>query len=87
MKFPFFRKKSTLMKTRVLIIGGGATGTGVARDLSLRGVACILVDQDDIEKALKSGSPAFVVARKGDTYIVSNRDDALPSEVGPARAR
>ncbi len=36
------------MQTRVLIIGGGATGTGVARDLALRGVECILVDKEDI---------------------------------------
>lgn len=25
------------MRTRVLVIGGGATGTGIARDLALRG--------------------------------------------------
>ncbi|MGE4519508.1 MAG: anaerobic glycerol-3-phosphate dehydrogenase subunit GlpA [Desulfobacteraceae bacterium] len=35
------------METEVLIIGGGATGAGIARDLSLRGVSCILVEQGD----------------------------------------
>jgi len=41
--------------TQVLIIGGGVTGTGVARDLSLRGIHCILVEQKDIN-AGASGS-------------------------------
>jgi len=36
------------LKTQVLIIGGGVTGTGVARDLSLRGVDCILAEKRDI---------------------------------------
>lgn len=36
------------MQTRVLVIGGGATGTAVARDLALRGVPCVLVERDDI---------------------------------------
>ena len=36
------------METQVLIIGGGATGTGIARDLALRGVQCILVEKGDI---------------------------------------
>ncbi len=33
------------MRTEVLIIGGGATGTGLARDLALRGVHCTLVEK------------------------------------------
>jgi glycerol-3-phosphate dehydrogenase len=35
-------------KTQVLIIGGGVTGTGIARDLALRGVQCILAERRDI---------------------------------------
>ncbi len=34
--------------TPVLIIGAGATGAGVARDLALRGVASLVVEQADI---------------------------------------
>jgi glycerol-3-phosphate dehydrogenase len=30
------------MQTDVLIIGAGATGTGLARDLALRGVSCVV---------------------------------------------
>ncbi len=33
------------MQTQVLIIGGGATGTAIARDLALRGVRSILVEK------------------------------------------
>jgi glycerol-3-phosphate dehydrogenase len=36
------------LQTQVLIIGGGATGTAVARDLALRGVACVLVERADL---------------------------------------
>lgn len=36
------------IETDVLVIGGGATGAGVARDLSLRGVDVTLVDQDGL---------------------------------------
>ncbi len=42
-----------------------------------------LVDQDDIQKALNSGAPVFIVAHYGDTYIVSNRKGelAIPAEL------
>lgn len=33
------------MDTTVLVIGGGATGTGVARDLVMRGVDVTLVER------------------------------------------
>src|SRR6056297_3862797 len=32
----------------VLVIGGGATGTGIARDLALRGVDVTLVERDGL---------------------------------------
>jgi glycerol-3-phosphate dehydrogenase len=35
------------LKTEVLIIGGGATGVGISRDLSLRGISSILIDKQD----------------------------------------
>jgi glycerol-3-phosphate dehydrogenase len=35
------------LKTEVLIIGGGATGAGTARDLALRGIPSILVERGD----------------------------------------
>jgi glycerol-3-phosphate dehydrogenase len=36
------------LETQVLIVGGGATGTALARDLALRGVACVLAERDDL---------------------------------------
>ncbi|MCG6882013.1 MAG: anaerobic glycerol-3-phosphate dehydrogenase subunit A [Deltaproteobacteria bacterium] len=36
------------MHTQALIIGGGVTGTGLARDLALRGIQSLLVEKGDI---------------------------------------
>ncbi len=36
------------IETDVLVIGGGATGTGVLRDLALRGIKCLLVERRDL---------------------------------------
>ncbi len=36
------------LQTEVLVIGGGATGTGVARDLAMRGFKTILVEKRDL---------------------------------------
>ncbi len=36
------------IQTEVLVIGGGATGTGVLRDLAMRGFKAILVEQGDL---------------------------------------
>lgn len=37
-----------ILKTEILIIGGGATGTGLVRDLAMRGFKTILVEQNDL---------------------------------------
>ena len=36
------------IETDVIIIGGGATGAGIARDLSIRGFLCVLIEKNDI---------------------------------------
>ena len=36
------------ISTDVIIIGGGATGAGVARDCALRGINCVLLERRDI---------------------------------------
>ena len=38
----------TPLTTDVLVIGGGATGAGLARDLARRGLRCILVEKSDL---------------------------------------
>jgi glycerol-3-phosphate dehydrogenase len=37
-----------LIQTEVLVIGGGATGTGILRDLAMRGFQAILVERRDL---------------------------------------
>ena len=34
-----------MISTTVIIIGGGATGSGVLRDLSMRGIPAIMLEQ------------------------------------------
>jgi glycerol-3-phosphate dehydrogenase len=36
------------LQTEILVIGGGATGTGLVRDLAMRGFKTILVEQNDL---------------------------------------
>ena len=36
-----------MMKTEVVVSGGGATGAGVFRDLSLRGIDAILLEKNE----------------------------------------
>jgi glycerol-3-phosphate dehydrogenase len=36
------------IQTDILVIGGGATGTGVLRDLAMRGFKCILIERRDL---------------------------------------
>ena len=36
------------IQTEVLVIGGGATGTGIVRDLAMRGFKTILVERRDL---------------------------------------
>ncbi|MDR0434748.1 MAG: anaerobic glycerol-3-phosphate dehydrogenase subunit A [Gracilibacteraceae bacterium] len=35
-------------RTRIMVVGGGATGVGIVRDLALRGVETVLVEQKDL---------------------------------------
>ncbi|MBM4278885.1 MAG: FAD-dependent oxidoreductase, partial [Deltaproteobacteria bacterium] len=35
------------LQTEVVIIGGGATGAGISRDLSLRGIPSLLIEKGD----------------------------------------
>jgi glycerol-3-phosphate dehydrogenase len=36
------------IQTEVLVVGGGATGAGVVRDLAMRGFKCILIEKKDL---------------------------------------
>lgn len=41
-------KEMERIKTEVVVIGGGATGCGIARDLALRGIEVLLLEQHDV---------------------------------------
>lgn len=58
----------------MLIIGGGATGTGVARDLSLRGVKCILVEKKDINAGASGANHGLL--HSGARYVFSDPESA-----------
>ncbi|MEJ2156607.1 MAG: anaerobic glycerol-3-phosphate dehydrogenase subunit A [Desulfobacteraceae bacterium] len=62
------------MQTQVLIIGGGATGTGLARDLALRGVHCILVEKQDINAGASGGNHGLL--HSGARYVASDPTSA-----------
>ena len=62
------------MKTHVLIIGGGATGTGIARDLSLRGVSCILVEKNDINAGASGANHGLL--HSGARYVFNDPESA-----------
>src|SRR5882762_1748673 len=44
----------------VLVIGGGITGAGVARDAALRGLRVLLVDRDDFASGTSSRSSRLI---------------------------
>jgi len=56
--------------TRVLIIGGGVTGTGLARDLALRGVPSILIEKQDINAGASGGNHGLL--HSGARYVASD---------------
>jgi glycerol-3-phosphate dehydrogenase len=58
------------LKTRVLIIGGGATGTGLARDLALRGIQCLLVEKKDINAGASGANHGLL--HSGGRYVGSD---------------
>ena len=45
-----------VLETEVLIIGGGVTGTGIMRDLALRGIRSILIDKRDLCAGASGGN-------------------------------
>ncbi len=61
-------------KTQVLIIGGGATGTGIARDLALRGVDCILVEQQDLNAGASGANHGLL--HSGGRYVFTDPGSA-----------
>lgn len=57
-------------KTQVLIIGGGITGTGLARDLALRGVQSVLAEQADINAGASGSNHGLL--HSGARYVAND---------------
>jgi len=68
-----------MLKTQVLIIGGGATGTGLARDLALRGVQCTVVEQGDINSGASGANHGLL--HSGGRYVFTDPDVAAECRV------
>ncbi|MCD4720258.1 MAG: anaerobic glycerol-3-phosphate dehydrogenase subunit A [Desulfobacula sp.] len=64
-----------ILETDILIIGGGVTGTGIARDLSLRGLKCILIDKSDLNAGASGGNHGLL--HSGARYVCSDPKAAV----------
>lgn len=62
------------MRKDVLIIGGGATGAGIARDLALRGVDCLLLEMGDYCHGASGGNHGLL--HSGGRYAVKDPGSA-----------
>jgi glycerol-3-phosphate dehydrogenase len=73
----FFAKqrRRLLLKTQVLIIGGGITGVGLARDLALRGVESVLVERRDICAGASGANHGLL--HSGARYVRSDPEAAV----------
>ncbi|MCK7504204.1 MAG: FAD-dependent oxidoreductase [Desulfobacterales bacterium] len=58
------------LETQVLIIGGGITGVGLARDLALRGVHSVLVERRDIAAGASGANHGLL--HSGARYVRSD---------------
>jgi glycerol-3-phosphate dehydrogenase len=62
------------MKTEVVVIGGGATGAGVLRDLSLRGIEAILLEKNELTSGTSGRNHGLL--HSGARYAVNDPDSA-----------
>ncbi len=67
------------LETEVLIIGGGVTGTGVMRDLALRGISCLLIDRKDLNAGASGGNHGLL--HSGGRYATSDYETAAECRI------
>ncbi|EOV8466279.1 FAD-dependent oxidoreductase, partial [Escherichia coli] len=61
-------------ETDVIIIGGGATGAGIARDCARRGLRCILLERHDIATGATGRNHGLL--HSGARYAVTDGESA-----------
>ena len=66
--------RGEVFETEVLIIGGGVTGTGVMRDLALRGIHCLLIDRRDLNAGASGGNHGLL--HSGGRYASADAETA-----------
>lgn len=66
-----------IIETDVVVIGGGATGAGVLRDLALRGIKAILVEQQDLGHGSSTRNHGLL--HSGARYAVRDEEAAIES--------
>ena len=62
------------IETQALVIGGGATGTGILRDLSMRGIKAILIEKNDIASGTTGRNHGLL--HSGARYAVNDLESA-----------
>ena len=65
---------SIMEKATVVVIGGGATGLGILRDLSMRGVKALLVEKNDLVNGASSRYHGLL--HSGGRYAVKDQEAA-----------
>jgi len=63
-----------MMNTEVVVIGGGATGAGVLRDLALRGIEAVLLEQGELTSGTSGRNHGLL--HSGARYAVNDPDSA-----------
>jgi len=66
---------ASVLETEVLIIGGGVTGTGIMRDLALRGIHSILIDKRDLCAGASGGNHGLL--HSGARYVSTDLAAAI----------
>jgi len=74
-----------MIKTDVIIIGGGATGCGIARDLALRGIPHCLIEKGDF--AAGATGACHGLLHSGGRYVVTDPHSAKECYAFRASAR
>ncbi len=66
-------------ETEVLVIGGGVTGCGLMRDLALRGIHCLLIDQKDLNAGASGGNHGLL--HSGGRYVSGDAETAAECRI------